>query len=83
MLAAFGVNALIVRVFAQTRRRQRRAILSAAAAARCRRNGMLLRLGGDAHRKLEGSRPEDDRLWNLLQPKQYGGNDLVAEASAD
>jgi hypothetical protein len=32
---------------------------------------------------LEGIRPEDGRLWNLLQPKQNGGNDLVAKTGAD
>jgi hypothetical protein len=32
---------------------------------------------------LEGIRPEDGRLWNLLQPKQYGGKNLVAKSGAD
>jgi hypothetical protein len=33
--------------------------------------------------KLEGFRPENRELQNLLQPKRNGRNDLVAEAGAD
>jgi hypothetical protein len=37
---------------------------------------MLLRLGGDAHRRSGRNSARDRRLWNPLQPKQYGGKNL-------
>jgi hypothetical protein len=52
MLAAGSIRPLIVRMPAQTRPGQRRANLGRSSRdARCRRNRILLRLGGDAHRK--------------------------------